>query len=75
MNIDNSECLKNFGTFIKDAREKQNLFQADVAEQIGISQAFYSHIERGLRNVDLVMAMKICKVLKLNLSNYIKQYL
>lgn len=75
--IENSECLAGFGKFIRDARERQGLFQADVAGQLGITQSYYSVIERGSkdRNVDLVLALEICKVLKIDLNDFIKQYM
>lgn len=73
--IENSECLVGFGEFIRSKREKLDLYQQDVASQIGISQVYYSQIENGRRNVDLVLALKICQALKLDLSEYIKNYL
>ena len=74
-NIENSECLICFGNFIKEGRERLNLFQSDVAERVGISQPYYSKIENGERNVDLVLAMKLCKELKLDLQKYIHKFL
>ena len=73
--IDNSECLIGFGKFIKEGRERQGLYQADVAEQLGISQPYYSTIENGARNVDLFLAIRICRELNLDLSDYINTYL
>ena len=70
-NIDNSECLVGYGRFIRAKRENIGLSQGEVAEELGISTNYYSLIERGRRNVDLVMAMRICSVLKLNLSDFI----
>lgn len=74
-NIDNSVCLRGFGEFIKEGREQKNLYQDQLAQQLEISQAYYSLIERGERNVDLVLAMKICQVLNLDLSQYISKYI
>lgn len=73
--IDNSECLVGFGKFVRDKREKTNLYQTDMAKQLGITQAYYSNIERGTRNVDLVLALKICQILNLDLNDYIQTYL
>lgn len=73
--IDNNECLADFGKFIREKREKTNLYQTDMAKLLGISQVYYSHIERGLRNVDLVLALKICQILNLDLNEYISSYL
>lgn len=75
MYIDDSVCLKGFGSFIKEGRERLDLYQSDVAKALNISQPYYSQIEKGGRNVDLVMAMKICDFLHLDLSDYIKRYI
>ena len=73
--IDISECLVGFGKFVREKREKTNLYQTDMAKQLGITQAYYSNIERGTRNVDLVLALKICQILNLDLNDFIQTYL
>jgi transcriptional regulator with XRE-family HTH domain len=73
--IENNECLIEFGKFIKRGREQKNLYQTEVAEQLGVTQAYYSRIESGQRNVDLVMAMKICSILGLKINDYIREYM
>lgn len=74
MYIDNDACLKGFGSFVKEGRERLGMYQSDVAKMLNISQPYYSCIEKGTRNVDLVLAMKICDTLKLDLSDYITVY-
>ena len=73
--IENSECLHRFGQFIKDGRKQRDLLQEEVADMVGITQAYYSMIERGKREVDLVLAMRICQKLRLDIGDYIKDYL
>ena len=75
--IENSECLAGFGKFIKEGREKKDMFQSEVAALVGITQPYYSMIEQGNkdRNVDLVLALKICQVLRLDINEFIKQYM
>ena len=75
--IENSECLIGFGNFIKEGREKKDMLQSEVAALVGITQPYYSVIERGSkdRNVDLVLALKICQVLHLDINDFIKQYM
>lgn len=73
--IENSECLTAFGEFIRRGREKKDLYQTEVAEQLGVTQAYYSQIESGKRNVDLVLAMRICTILEVNLQDYISTYM
>ena len=73
--IDNRVCLKEFGSYIKQARLWRELKQSDVAEQVGISQSYYSLLENGEREVDLVLAVKICHELKLDMSDFIIKFL
>lgn len=87
--IENSECLIGFGKFIKEGREKRDMLQSEVATLVGITQPYYSMIERGLdvgqtgsktgkkftRSLDLVLALKICQVLRLDINDFIKQYM
>lgn len=73
--IDNSECLIGFGKFIKEGRERKKLYQEHIASSLNISQAYYSLIEKGERNVDLFLAMRICQILELDLQDYIREYM
>lgn len=73
--IENSECLIGFGRFIKDGREKKDMLQAEVAELAGITQAYYSMIERGVREPDLTLSMRLCQILRLDLSDFVKRYM
>lgn len=70
----NKEYLKDFGSFVKEGRERLGMYQSDVAKMLNISQPYYSCIEKGTRNVDLVLAIKICDILNLDLSDYISVY-
>ena len=49
---------------LKELREKQNLTQAQVAKEIGITQQAYSLIEKGDICPSLETAMKISKYFK-----------
>ena len=73
--IDNSVCLKDFGSWVKGARDRQGLSQAEVATMANISQSQYCRIESAAREVDLISAMRICQVLKLDLSDFIKTHM
>lgn len=75
MKIYNKEYLEDFGRFIKEGREKAKYSQTDVANQLKITQSYYSYIEAGNRNIDLSLAMEICKVLKLDMRVFIKKYM
>ena len=73
--IENSVCLSDFGEFIRKERERRDLSQTEVATMVGISQAWYCRIETAKREVDLMTAMRICQVLKLDLSDFIKAHM
>ena len=61
-----------FGSFLKEARMEKKLYQRDVAQKIGVTQAYYAYIENGDRNVDLQVALELCKFLGLDLNDFIK---
>lgn len=61
-----------FGAFLKEARLKRELYQRDVAQHIGVTQSYYALIESGSRNVDLQVALELCKFLGLDLNDFIK---
>lgn len=68
-------CLVSFGKFVREGRDRQGLYQSQVAEQLNITQQNYSKIELGKMNVDFVTALRICEILHLDISDYIKAYL
>lgn len=70
--LDERSTKVKFGNFIKEGRERKHLYQSQVAETVNISQQYYSQIENGNRNVDLVLAMKICESLQLSLNDFIQ---
>lgn len=72
---ENNECLCDFGEWIRNERERKELSQAEVAAELGLHQTYYGKIELAKREVDLVTAMAICKVLGLDLSDFIKTHM
>lgn len=74
-NIDEKECRKAFGRFIKERREQLGLYQSEVAEAIGLTQGRISQLETGMYFTDLVGALKICEVLELDLKDFIQMYM
>ena len=73
--IEIKECHTEFGNFIKESRMRQNLSQSEVADQVGLSQSYLSYIEKGKRDVDLAVAMKICEALNLDIREFISLYI
>ena len=55
-----------FGQFISDLRIRHSMKSQDLAERVGISQAYLSQLEHGVRlNPDPAVIMKISQVLDL----------
>ena len=71
--FEKEEVSKEFGQFIRAAREAKGLYQAEVAEQLGVSRAYYTHIEAGNREIYFTMALNICQILNLNMNEFVKR--
>lgn len=63
-----------FGQFIKGGRTAHDWSQAEAAKRLGISQVYYCQIENATRNVDLSLALKICKIFRLNFNDFSQKY-
>ncbi len=73
MKVINKEKISvEFGTFIKEARERKGLYQADVAEMVGVSRSYYAFIESGKREIYFTLAVNLCRALDLNISDFMK---
>ena len=70
--IDKEKVVVEFGRFIREAREMKGLLQADVAEKLGVSRSYYGHIESGNREIYFTLAINICRVLDLDMSDFVK---
>lgn len=73
--LENSVCLSDFGDLIRRKREVLELSQEDVAKEVGIHRTYYGKIEAGVRDLPFVTALRICQVLKLDPSDFIKTYM
>lgn len=51
------------GPKIKELREKQNMSQRELAQNVGISQAHICYIENGLKQTTVQILCNICNVL------------
>ena len=70
--IDKDKVATEFGRFVREARERKGLYQADVAEQIGVSRSYYTMIEAGNREIYFTLAINICRVLDLDMNDFTK---
>ncbi len=64
----NKKSQIELGKNAREAREKKNLTQEEVAKAVGISINHYAGIERGEENPTLAVLEQICKVLKVKSS-------
>ena len=69
---ESDRTYKLFGFFVRTAREKTGLYQREVAALVGLSQAYYSQIESGTRQINLPLALSICSVLNLDFNDFLK---
>lgn len=62
--------MKNYYTILKDLREDNDLKQKDLAEELNISQQYYSEYEKGNRELPLRHLITLCKFYDVS-SDYI----
>lgn len=67
------KVAKEFGQFIREARERKGLTHYAIAEQLGVSRSYYTMIEAGNRDIYFSLALRICDVLNLNLDDLRKR--
>ena len=60
---------KELGKKLKEAREKLNLTQAEVAEKANINPNYYARVERGEENPTFETLQQIAKALKIKYPN------
>lgn len=61
----------NIGFNIKSIRENRHFTQRELALKIGCTTAYISQIERGSRNINLLMALTISKILDCSLYDLV----
>ncbi len=71
--IEKEKIAKEFGAFIREARESKGIYQADIAEKLGVSRSYYTMIESGNREIYFSLAVNICAVLDLNINEFMKR--
>lgn len=70
--LERDKITVSFGKFIKEGRDRRGLFQWEVAQELGISQAAYHMIETGKREPSVTMIINICRVLRLDFADYLR---
>ena len=73
--LDKTACLKKLGALFKERRENMQLLQSEVAKRAGIGQSHYSMIENGQRDAEFVTIVKLCQILRVDLTAFISDYM
>ena len=71
---DAEKTYKQFGLFVKQARERKGLYQKEVAQMIGVSQPYYCQIESGTRQITMWAALNLCDILDLDFNDFIGSF-
>ncbi len=58
-----------FGLAVREYRLKRNLTQEDLAELADLSRTYISDVERGAKNISLISINRICKALRIKMSD------
>ncbi len=60
--------LRKFGDNVRTLREAQDLSQEQLAERADLDRTYISGVERGVRNLSLLSAVRIAKALKISVA-------
>ena len=71
--VNKEKVAAEFGSFVREARERKGMYQADVAEQLGITRSYYTMIESGAREIYFTLAINICRILNLDINEFTKR--
>lgn len=69
--LNDDHAYREFGVFIRAGRERKGYTQSEMAEMVGVSASYYCYFETGKRKMTLPMAMKLCAVLDLDMTEFI----
>jgi transcriptional regulator with XRE-family HTH domain len=59
-------ALRRFGDNVRSRREAQDLSQELLAERADLDRTYISGVERGVRNLSILSAVRIAKALKIS---------
>ena len=58
---------------LKEAREKAEMTQVQLAEKLSQSQSFVSKFERGDRRIDVIQLRTICQVIGVSMHDFVQR--
>jgi len=69
--MDSSDFLKKFGTYIRSKRIEKGLSITEFANLVETDPAFVSRVERGLKDIKLTTVIRFLKALDLPLPYFL----
>lgn len=73
--ITEEQIAKDFGLWLKEARLRKGWYQDMVAAQANLTQSYYCNIEQGKRMPTLMTSLRLCEILDLDYSEFVKPYI
>lgn len=67
--MNSEEVKKKIGSKLKEAREKANLTQEELAKKAGLSTNYYACVERGEESISNIRLAKLEEVLDVKILN------
>ncbi|OGK22076.1 hypothetical protein A2866_05875 [Candidatus Roizmanbacteria bacterium RIFCSPHIGHO2_01_FULL_39_8] len=67
--MNSPETRKKIGNKLKEAREKANFTQEELAQKAGLSTNYYACVERGEENISAIRLAKLEEVLDVKILN------
>lgn len=72
--MDKKEFAKDLGLRIKIKRLEAHLSQEEIAESANFSLPFVSDVECGKKGISLYYFLKLAKVLKIDMNDFLERY-
>ena len=72
-NIEKEKVLIEFARAMRSARELKGITQAYAAEELGVSRSYYAMIENGDREIYFTLALNICRLLDVDINEFVKR--
>ena len=72
MNLDDQKFLRLIGSRLRDYRLARGFSQAELGKRCQLHRTFIGSVERGERNIAVLNIRRIAKVLRVSLTNLLK---
>lgn len=68
-NLPKKILLRSIGNGLRDARQRQGMNQADLAEKAELSTVYISQIESGRKNISVDVLARLCDALNISFDD------